>query len=45
MIEILQFVFRDFVTWFGTLMLLSVICGGLGQIGNKNYSNKPKEDD
>jgi hypothetical protein len=27
MLEILQFIFRDFWTWLGTLILLSVVAG------------------
>lgn len=35
MVEILNFIFRDFATWLGTVILCAVIFGGLGQIGRK----------
>lgn len=30
MLEVLEFIFRDFTTFFGTLLLLGVISEGLG---------------
>lgn len=32
MLEVLQFIFRDFWTWFGTLILLAVVVGGLVEL-------------
>jgi hypothetical protein len=32
MLEVLQFIFRDFWTWLGTLILLAVVAEGLGGV-------------
>ena len=35
MLEILQFIFQDFIHWFGTLILLSVVAGSVAAVGKR----------
>lgn len=43
MIEVLEFIFRDFWTWAGTLLLVGAVAGVVGavfpsiHIGDKHY--------
>lgn len=37
--EILEFIFKDFWRFLGTLLLLGAIFGNLGRIGRKTYCN------
>jgi len=41
MIEILEFIFRDFWTWLGTILILSVICGSLFGLVRVNINRLP----
>lgn len=40
MIEILKFIFSSFWIWAGAFLMLAVIFGGIGQIGNKYNNNQ-----
>jgi hypothetical protein len=44
MIEILEFIFRDFWTWLGTIFILSVVCGSLFGLIRVNINRAPKKD-
>jgi len=48
MIEVLQFIFRDFWTWLGTAILLAIIVSSFGgliriKIPKITATEKPKE--
>jgi hypothetical protein len=32
MLEVLQFIFRDFVTWLGSVLLIGAVTGGIAGI-------------
>jgi hypothetical protein len=40
MIEVLEFVFRDFWTWLGTTIMLLVIMSPLAFVAENHFDNK-----